>query len=94
MTDTTIARKPAKAKLYTVVGEAFEVTVYRTLKSVSESLAAENMCLANQDFNEGETVVASASDIATALRKNWSVCLYPQNGGDWQFKIEKHARVY
>lgn len=93
MDEEIIVRKSKKIKMYTVVGEAYDVTVYGTLKSVSQSLAAENMCLENQDFNEGEMNVASASDIVSALRKNWSVCLYPQGGGDWHLKVEKHTRV-
>ncbi len=95
MTNTSIARKPAKVKCYTVVDDMSEVTVYRSLKSVSESMAAQRLYLGldwkKARFTEGE---AKGSDIATALRKNRSVCLYPLFSGEWLFKIEKHSRIY
>jgi hypothetical protein len=57
---------------YTVVDEGYEVSVYQTLKSVSEA-----MCTHNLRFEESE-VNATAKEIAAALRKGFKdlTCAY------------------
>jgi hypothetical protein len=77
--------------VYTVVEEDYSVSVYRTAKSVCEA-HANTYCLENTDFIDGEAKLATASDIAKLLR-NESVRLYPIDGGDWCYKIEKQPKI-
>ncbi len=87
------ARKP-RTLFYTVVHEGYDVEIYRTLKGVAASLGGSELCLENADYSDNEPIEASSADIARVLRKESSVRLYPLDGGDWKYRIDKQTYAH
>lgn len=79
--------------LYTVIHEDYSVDVYRTQKAVCAAFVLDPFCLENSDHIDGEPVIATAKDIAKALRSEGEVRLYPVDGGDWEYKIVKQTHI-
>ena len=79
--------------LYTVVEEDYSVTVYRTAKSVCDA-HANNYCFEDTRYADSDLEPATASDIANRLRKEGVVRLYPLDGGDWHYKIDKQSKSH
>lgn len=78
--------------MYTVVRDSYDVDLYRTLKSVSETMASEGVYFADED--DGDTSEpATAKLIAKALRKSPFVRLSERpDESDWKYRIEKQYR--
>lgn len=76
---------------YTVVSEAYDVTVYRTRKAMCADMARVGLRL-ETDIRD-EPTAATASQIAQAVRVDSVVRLYPLEGGDWTYRIERHNQV-
>ena len=78
------------ALIYTVVDDSYEVSVFRSAKAAAAWVANNGLCL---DNDTAEPVEASEADVIRALRKDGLVRLFPADGGDWRYRIEKHTRV-
>lgn len=80
--------------MYTVVHDGYDVNLYRTLKSVCESMASEGVYFSDED--DGDTAEpATAKLIAKALRKSPIVRLSDSpDKSDWKFRIEKQSRIF
>ncbi|WP_152495191.1 hypothetical protein [Dickeya sp. NCPPB 3274] len=75
--------------LYTVVDDGYDVDVYRSLKAVCAAMANQ-YCLEPADDSDEEPRPASVRDIARAIKADPIVRLYPIEGGDWTYRIQKH----
>lgn len=78
---------------YTAIHEDYSVEIFRTQKSVCAAFTLDPYCLTNSDFIDGEPVIATAKDIAKALRNEGEIRLYPVEGGDWEYKIVKQTHI-
>lgn len=87
-------QKKPRTLFYTVVHEGYDVEIYRTLRGVTAALGNSELCLEDANYAEEEPVEATANDIARALRKYSSVRLYPLNGGDWKYRIDKQDYIH
>jgi hypothetical protein len=76
--------------IYTVVDEGYDVSVFRSAKAAAAWVAGNGLCL---DNDSEAPVEASEADIIRALRKDGLVRLFPVDGGDWRYRMEKHNKV-
>lgn len=76
--------------IYTVVDEGYEVRVFGSAKSAAASVAGKGLCLDKRVDNPTQS---SEAEIARALRDGNLVRLYPVDGGDWQYRIQRHNRA-
>lgn len=76
--------------IYTVVDGCYDVSVFRSAKAAAAWVAGNGLCL---DNDVSDPVEADEETIIRALRKNGVVRLFPTEGGDWRYRIEKHNKV-
>lgn len=75
---------------YTVVDENYDVTIYRSLKALTQAMEKEGLYMVDAPSDGDEDPKpATAKQIAAALREDSVVCLYPLVG-DWSHRIQRH----
>lgn len=80
--------KTPRTVLYTVVDDGYAVEPFRSLSSVCETMAGRSLSLTE----DGETP-ATVQALRKAVRADDIVRLYPLDGGDWVYRIEKHSTL-
>lgn len=76
--------------VYTIVDEGYDVSVFRSAKAAAAWVMGNGLCL---DNDVAAPVEADEATIVRALRKDGVVRLFPTEGGDWRYRIEKHNKV-
>jgi hypothetical protein len=72
-----------------MVHEGYDVCLYQTLAGVCREAVATELCLDNS--TEDEPQPCTVAEVCKALKQEGSVSLYPLKGGDWKYRIQKHA---
>ena len=74
--------------IYSMTHEGYDVALYRTLNGVCKHAVATELCLDN--CTDDEPQPCTEAEIRKALKQDQRVYLYPLEGGDWKYRIEKH----
>lgn len=75
--------------IYSMVHEGYDVALYRTLAGVCKDAAATELCMDN--CREEGSQPCTEAEVRKLLQRGENVKLYPLEGGDWKYMIQKHA---
>ena len=73
--------------IFTIAYEEYDAYVYRTLVGVCREAVDMGLCLDN-DCDDPKA--CTVSEVRKALKLENIMRLYPLDGGDWTYRIEKH----
>lgn len=73
-----------------MIDEGYDVKVFRSAKAVAAFVVRSDLCLDNE---VDDPVAASEADIIRKINKEKITRLFPIEGGDWQYRIEKHNKA-
>lgn len=76
--------------LFTTITEGYEVSVYRSRKTLAEDLEAEGFVLLPDLALDAPAT--TAKDIAARLRTARQLLLYRRGTSDWTLKVQVHGK--